>query len=393
MNSVVVVHPGLQHAHQLAWALHEVGLLAAFWSGVPVRASGESVLFGLPTRLRAKVKVAEIPAALRRHPVAWQALLRSGALMQSPAVRHDFSHRVFHWFDRWTARRVALLRPRAVVAFENSAYQTFLAARAIGAKCILDAPSLHHAEAAKLIALPSNGYLTEINRRKDEEVKLADAIFTCSNLAKESYVRAGTPAEKIFPLLLGAELPPSFERGERSPGRARFMFAGTISERKSIDLILAAFRQLHNQGHDVELAIVGGSEHPSWIQVARDTPNVIYRPAVAQAELYGHFAAADCLLLPSRFDAFGMVVAEAMATGTPAIVSTMTGASEIIDQFPGSGWVIEPTAEAIFRCVLDKIKNPYKLVTASGHALIAAQHFSWPAYRLRVGRLVANILE
>ena len=50
MTPVLVTHPGLQHSHQLALALHERSLLQAFWSGVPVVAEGEALPWWLPAR-------------------------------------------------------------------------------------------------------------------------------------------------------------------------------------------------------------------------------------------------------------------------------------------------------------------------------------------------------
>src|SRR2546430_15219930 len=53
------------------------------------------------------------------------------------------------------------------------------------------------------------------------------------------------------------------------------------------------------------------------------------------------YAAADCLILPSRYDPFPNTVLEAFAMGLPAIVSTHAGAAEIIAQGV-NGWVCEP---------------------------------------------------
>ena len=53
------------------------------------------------------------------------------------------------------------------------------------------------------------------------------------------------------------------------------------------------------------------------------------------------YAAADCLLLPSLYDPFGIAVLEALAMGLPAIVSSRCGASEIIEP-DVTGWVCEP---------------------------------------------------
>ena len=53
------------------------------------------------------------------------------------------------------------------------------------------------------------------------------------------------------------------------------------------------------------------------------------------------YAAADCFILPSRYDPFPNTALEAFAMGLPAIVSSRCGAAEIIE--PGvNGWVCEP---------------------------------------------------
>jgi len=97
--------------------------------------------------------------------------------------------------------------------------------------------------------------------------------------------------------------------------------------------------------------------------------------------------------LPSRFDSFGMVVPEAMACGTPAIVSAQVGAKAMIEQFPGSGWIIEPDEDALYRCVKAHIQNRASLFSARTSALEAAQHFTWQAYRDRVGVFIENWIK
>lgn len=44
------------------------------------------------------------------------------------------------------------------------------------------------------------------NRIKDKEIKLADFILTLSELARESYLKAGVPGGKVFVLPLGVDL-------------------------------------------------------------------------------------------------------------------------------------------------------------------------------------------
>ena len=53
------------------------------------------------------------------------------------------------------------------------------------------------------------------------------------------------------------------------------------------------------------------------------------------------YAAADCFILPTRYDPFPGAALEALAMGVPAIVGRRCGAAEILRQGE-SGWICEP---------------------------------------------------
>ncbi len=394
-KSVLIAHPALQHAHQLALALHEKNLLQAFWSGVPIAAPGEALPFWLPEKFKRKIKRVDIPASLRVHPLRFQLCLRAGqaVLPSSWGGPGDLPHRVFHWFDRWTAHRIQHVRPKLVIAYENSAYHTFAAAKAVGARCVLDAASLHHQTSIDLIPGGKRSLFDkEVNRRKDAEAEMADVILTCSQLAADSYMSHGVSPDKVRPLLLGAELPETLMPRTARKGPPRFIFAGVLSRRKSVDLILSAFERLSREGFAYELEFVGNAPDSKLLDRVRAAPNTVYRAGVAQRDLYPLMAAADCLLLPSRFDSFGMVVAEAMACGTPAIVSTQTGAKAIIEEVPGSGWIVEPDGDALFAQLRRLLADPAQLETARLHAKRAAESYTWQAYRGRARKLLSEAL-
>jgi glycosyltransferase involved in cell wall biosynthesis len=280
-----------------------------------------------------------------------------------------------------------------VVAYENAAYHSFQAAKQVGARCVLDAAAFHHQAAAELIGYPDSPYTAEINRRKDEEVRLADLILTCSPLAAESYVSNNVPREKLHPLLLGAEAPGRIPGWQPYDGPPRFVFAGALSHRKSVDLIAAAFRRLHAEGLSCDLAFVGGVGDQRMLAEVQSTPNARYRPGIPQEELFEVLAQADCLLLPSRSDSFGMVVAEAMVCGTPAIVSTQTGAKAMIEAYPGSGWIVEPDAESLYAILRTLITRPALLRAAREPAMRSGQAFSWANYRNRAGQLLEDFVQ
>lgn len=391
MKQVMVSHPGLQHSHQLAWALWERDLLLSFWSGVPVLAKGEKIPYFYPQTLLEKLKEVPIPSEYRCHPILFPATLKFGNLLPG-MTEGRFMHLLCHYYDKWISSKMIEIRPKVVVAYENSAYHTFRAAKSIGAKCILDAASLHYAVGRQL-QLQSKISYDWVDEQKRQEIAMADLILTCSPLAADSYRIAGVDTEKIRTVLLGAEL--SINKESRPPHNRTlsFLFAGALRHLKAIDVILSVFRRLHLEGIAARILFVGGLAEPRWKEEIRKTPNADYHPGVAQAQLFEMFAEADCLLLPSRFDSFGMVVAEAMACGTPAIVSNMTGAKAMIEQFPGSGWIVEPTVESLYQCVRERLENRAELFAARSCAREAARHFSWQGYRERVGRVIQEFVD
>ena len=393
MNDVAVFHPGLQHSHQLALALHEHGRLKLFCSAVPILSTDEPLPWWLPAKLSRRIKRVAIPAELRCHPVPFYAGVRAARLSTSAASQSDLTHRMFHMFDWWASRKVLKLRPRVVVAYENSAMHTFEAARQIGARCILDLPSIHHEAAASLLDTPRTSYESEINRRKDIEVESADLIITCSNLAAETYLRRGVPTDKVRSILLGASLPSSVQQPAPVENETlTFVFAGSFSHRKSGDHLIEVFRRLELEKIAIRFYLVGGVAEHDLLEQLQNISTVTLVGQVSQPQLFATLRAADCLILPSRFDAFGMVAIEALACGTPVIVSSQTGAKEVVQLFPGCGWIVEANPQSIYECILARYLDRSTLRAARASALAAATSFTWERYRSRVGMLITDWL-
>lgn len=389
-DDVLVFQPGLQHSHQLAWALQERQRLRAFWSGVPVRTRDQARPLWWPAATWARAKQTSLLPERHRTHAGWWLAMKAATSLGSTAKRFVNMHRVLHGIDRAMASRVARAGAAVVVGYENACLHSFKAAKARGSLCVLDAASFHYARGNRLLPSPAPGFQPAIDAWKQQEIELADAIICCSDLARESYLEAGVTPDKVFALALGASLPAADFAGlaPAPNGPVRFAFAGAMHTRKSIDLVLQCFANLHqHQPGQAELHIYGGSDSPQWLQAARATPNVRHHGPLPQTQLYRELAQCHALLLPSRFDSFGMVVAEAMAAGTPAIVSEQTGAKMIIERHPGAGWIVQPTADSIMARLKALLEQPLLLQQARPAALAAAAEFTWPAYRQRAGAL------
>ncbi|WP_420997513.1 glycosyltransferase family 4 protein [Cupriavidus sp. 30B13] len=386
----LVTHPGLQHSHQMAQALYERGMLKQYWSGVPVRAPGEIPPWWLPPGYRARLREVSIPRALRCHPVFFAGVLKLGLNRYVGRSSSAYAHRIFHLFDQWAAARVEAVRPDVVVAYENSALRTFEAARRVGARCVLEAPAVHHQAAARMVPVTDRAYLAQINAQKDAEIALADLIITCSDFAAQTYAEAGVPCARLRPILLGATLPDNVVR-HRAADNVRFVFAGALRVGKGVDLLLDAFARLHERLPQTELVLAGALVEAALGTRLAGMPGVTHVGALPQAALFQVFADADCFVLPSRFDSFGMVVAEALACGTPVLLSERVGAKEIIDEFPQAGWVVPLDAEALYQRMLALSADRAGLARARGPARVAGQKYTWARYRQAAADTVATL--
>jgi glycosyltransferase involved in cell wall biosynthesis len=100
-------------------------------------------------------------------------------------------------------------------------------------------------------------------------------------------------------------------------GRPTFLFVGRFVEKKG----LAHLRRLAQRFPGIQWVLIGwGPEDPSLWRL----PNVLSLGRVDHAELPPYYRAADLLVLPSVGEGFPLVVQEAMACGTPALLSDDT---------------------------------------------------------------------
>jgi D-inositol-3-phosphate glycosyltransferase len=104
---------------------------------------------------------------------------------------------------------------------------------------------------------------------------------------------------------------------------------------------------------------------------------VAFVGAKEQAELVPYFAAADFVVVPSDYESFGMVALEAMATGTPVIVSSVGGLVHLV-QDGVTGLTTPPRDPAALALRMRQLLEAPELRARLGtQASIVARQYDW----------------
>jgi glycosyltransferase involved in cell wall biosynthesis len=120
-------------------------------------------------------------------------------------------------------------------------------------------------------------------------------------------------------------------------GKRRILFVGRFDRQKGVDVLLRAVSELKDQ---VFACIVGDSVVDN-LPVASDAENVRLCGWLSPAQLEAYYQSADVVVIPSRWEGFGLVAAEAMRAGLPVIASNVGGLTEIVDD--GVTGILIPT--------------------------------------------------
>ena len=290
-----------------------------------------------PARVPAGVEALELPAGSQELRMAWRL----------PRLLRKVRPRIGHYQHALPLRPVG----RSVVTVHDLSFE-----REPGVMSRLD----------RLV------FRTTVPR----SARTADRVIAVSERTRQDLVELyDLPAEKITVVPHGVD--PAFSPGN-GRGEGFLLFVGAVQRRKDPRAALEAARDVQ-----LPLVIVGPEREPALAGELREL-GADLRGYVEKDELAELYRRAACLVVPSRYEGFGLPVLEAMASGTPVVAAPDPALVEVAgtaavyadrDDLPGA--------------ILHALERREELRTAG---LARAAQFSWTEAARRTVEVYRGLL-
>jgi glycosyltransferase involved in cell wall biosynthesis len=177
------------------------------------------------------------------------------------------------------------------------------------------------------------------------------------------------------------------------------LYLGRLNPKKGLDLLIPAFARVLESHPSARLAVVGGCDPPEYEAELRAT---IARVGVAEkifmtgvltgAEKLAAFVDSDLFVLPSRSENFATALFEAMACGTPVVIS------KGVDLWPevhaaGAGLAAELDCDRLTDSISALLGDPASLREMAKNGRALARRYSWDRTAEHLIALYRQIME
>jgi glycosyltransferase involved in cell wall biosynthesis len=213
--------------------------------------------------------------------------------------------------------------------------QTFLFhANIVGARAARSA-GVRHVVTGIRVADPRR-WRTQVERIATSS---AERHVCVSQSVAEFCKRRGFAAEKLVVIPNGIDLslwnsisPTDVSRWDISPGRKVLLYVGRLDPQKGLDALFRQLPRVFRELTEHDLLLVGDGVLRQRLESLGASLGIADRVHFAgwQSDMSRIFAAADLVLLPSRWEGMPNAVLEAMASGKPVVATQAEGTVELL---------------------------------------------------------------
>ena len=221
-------------------------------------------------------------------------------------------------------------------------------------------------------------------------LKGATKVVAASLMEASQYKSIGIDEAKIMIVPFGID-PTEFELlPERGMFRRKYgindnqqiiLYLGRIHKIKGLDLLLEAFIDVSRKLNNVKLVIAGPDDGYLYsmkrlIADLEISSNIFFTGPLYGQEKLKAYVDADVYVLPSFYEDFGLTVLEAIACGTPVIVTDQCGTADVVEDH--AGFVVPRDKTQLSSAILnilsdDKLRQKF---SEKGQSFVRAQ-YNW----------------
>jgi len=206
--------------------------------------------------------------------------------------------------------------------------------------------------------------------------------IVCSQHMKENFARLNKT--RVFVIPNGIDLP-MYQPSKEKRGDQRFsyvLYMGGYSKVKGVDLLIRSLPLVYRRTGPIPVYIAGpDTENKELIRLVRQEgveQSVKLLGFVTEERKVTLLQQAGLIVVPSRYESFGIVILEAMACGIPVVASRSGGIVELI-QDRESGLLFDAeNVTQLADCIATMIQNPKLRELYAHKGLEFAGQYSWP---------------
>lgn len=157
-----------------------------------------------------------------------------------------------------------------------------------------------------------------------------DAVINVSRYEYEAAIRYHLPMEKQCVIYSGIsrEKAAADDSSCFPKDKINLLFVGRFDPPKGVDLLLEAFSRCARS--DIHLTLIGDNVIGGLSVLKENSDCVTFLGWVPHDRVGNYYAACDAVIMPSRWEAFGLVAAEAMKYGKPVLASDRGALPELV---------------------------------------------------------------
>ena len=216
-------------------------------------------------------------------------------------------------------------------------------------------------------------------------INLSDAYIVPGTMARRYLESLGVCRQKIFIVLNSFDLDFFQKHSRLKPEQKKnikkilginekkiILYVGRLVTDKGIKILLEAFSKITQKYRNVSLLIVGDGPEKAELQklcTAKKMERVYFAGLRQKEELPNFYGISDIFVLPSKGDAWGYAINEAMACGLPIITTNMVGAAYDVVKHGENGLIIQDcTIDSLHGALETLLKYPEQKLREMGEA-------------------------